>query len=94
VGRRKAEIITNHSPRSTAFAVTSTRREFLLIKVEGDQLSRWLSTNIRGNRQFNGLCTYHSYFLYPAQTDKQERVLINLGTFKARDKETFGSFVN
>lgn len=72
----KTEIITNPSLRSTACAVmTSTRREFLLIKVEGDQLSRWLSTNIRGNRQFNGLCTYHSYFLYPAQTDKQERVL-------------------
>lgn len=56
---KKAEIITNPSPRSTACTVmTSTRREFLLIKVEGDQLSRWLSTNIRRNRRFNGLMVY------------------------------------
>lgn len=64
--RGNAELITNPSPGIRQHIMTPTRRESLLIKVKGDQLSRWLPTNIRGNRMFNGLCTYRRLFSTPS----------------------------
>lgn len=64
--RGNAELITNPSPGVRQHIMTPTRRESLLIKVKGDQLSRWLPTNIRGNRMFNGLCTYHRLLSTPS----------------------------
>lgn len=64
--RGNAELITNPSPGIRQRIMTPTRRESLLIKVKGDQLSRWLPTNIRGNRMFNGLCTYRGLFSTPS----------------------------
>lgn len=64
--RGNAELITNPSPGVRQHIMTPTRRESLLIKVKGDQLSRWLPTNIRGNRMFNGLCTYRRLFSTPS----------------------------
>lgn len=86
--RGNAELITNPSPGVRQHIMTPTRWESLLIKVKGDQLSWWLPTNIRGNRMFNGLCTYRRLFSTPRpRTDKQDRtLLINLTTFKAPDK--------
>lgn len=84
----KDELITNPFREDRQTVMTPTRRESLLIKVKGDQLSRWFQ-QILG--EIGCLMVYAliaHIFRAKCKTDKQDRsLLINLRTFKAADKE-------